>query len=53
MSGEVAGIIATLYALSHLSFKYPSSDAIATGFHHLRDFALEHPQADVIFAAID
>ena len=51
--GEVAGIIATLYALSHLSFEYPDNEGIANGFHELRDFALEHSSAGDIMAAID
>ena len=53
VSGEVAGIIATLYALSHLSFQYQDNEAIANGFHALRDFALEHSNVKDILDAID
>ncbi len=53
VNGEVAGIIATLYALSHLSFQYRSTESLATAFHQLREFALEHARADVILAALD
>lgn len=53
VSGEVAGIIATLYALSHLSFEYPETDRLATAFHQLREFALEHAHANDILAAIN
>jgi hypothetical protein len=50
---ETAGIIASLYALSQLAFEFPTKDIFATRFHELRAFALEHPRAREIFAAID
>jgi hypothetical protein len=53
VSAETAGIIATLYALSELSFQYPTQDRFATRFHQLRAYALDHPQVEAIFAAID
>ena len=53
MDAESAGIVATLYALSALSFKYPAVDVFATRFHQLRDFALEHAKAGAILEAID
>ena len=53
VSGQVAGIIATLYALSHLSMKYQDADCLADAFHNLRDFAIEHEHGSVILAAID
>jgi hypothetical protein len=53
VDAETAGIIATLYALSHLALAHPTKDIFATRFHELRAFALEHPQARAIFGAID
>jgi hypothetical protein len=53
MDAESAGIVATLYALSALSFKYPAVDVFATRFHQLRDFALGHAKAGAILEAID
>jgi hypothetical protein len=38
--------------LSHLSFQI-QHESIATHFHKLRDFALDHAEASVIMAAID
>lgn len=52
VSPEAAGIIATLFALSHLSMHF-GSDHLAEGFHRLRDYVSEHPEAAEIFAAID
>jgi Antirestriction protein len=52
MSADAAGITACLFALSHLSFQ-TEGDAIATHFHLLRDFAIAHPEAQEILAAID
>lgn len=52
LTADALGIIATLFALSHLSFEI-SDDRIAEHFHLLRDFAAEHPEASDIFQAID
>ena len=52
MSADAAGITACLFALSQLSFQV-RNDQIAEHFHLLRDFALEHSEANVILAAID
>ena len=52
MSADAAGITACLFALSHLSFQI-QHESIATHFHNLRDFALDHAEASVILAAID
>jgi hypothetical protein len=52
LSSDAAGITACLYAMSHLSFRIRSS-SIAAHFHWLRDFALQHPEASSILAAID
>ena len=53
VSGEVAGIIATLYALSALAQRYRQSEPLAHGFYELRDFALQHASAQVILSATD
>ncbi|MBA4208418.1 MAG: antirestriction protein [Parvibaculum sp.] len=49
---DAAGIIATLFALSHLSFKYESA-RFSDGYHRLYAFAADHPEASEIFSAID
>jgi hypothetical protein len=53
VDADTTGVIVTLYALSHLSFQHPTKDVFAKHFHELRDFAMDHPQASAIFAAID
>lgn len=53
VSGDVAGIIATLFALSNLSFELEDEATIVDHFHQLRDFALDHPERENILAAID
>jgi hypothetical protein len=53
MDAEAAGIVATLHALSLLSFKYQAVETFATRFHELRDFALDHARARAILQAID
>jgi len=53
LSAEAAGITATLFALSRLSFQHPEAELLAERFHQLREFALDHPEASGIFAAID
>ncbi len=52
MSADAAGITVCLFAFSHLSFDYPI-ELFTQHFHWLRDFAAEHAEARVIFAAID
>ena len=53
MSAEAAGITVTLFALSHLAFRYPDEEQLSDRFHQLREFASEHAEARDIFAAID
>ncbi len=53
VTGDAVGIIATLFALSHLSFEHQDSDMLSDRFHQLRDFAIDHAEADNILAAID
>jgi hypothetical protein len=52
MSAEAAGITACLFAFSHLSFRV-ADEVISNHYYQLRDFALEHPEAGAILAAID
>lgn len=52
VSAQAAGIIATLFAFSHLSFRY-KSDHLADGYDRLYGFAAEHPEATEIVQAID
>lgn len=52
MSGDAAGIVACLFALSHLSFRIPN-DMLSRHFHQLLEFAAEHREASAIIAATD
>ena len=52
MSADAAGITVCLFAFSHLSFECEGS-MFAEHFHWLREFSLTHPEASVIFSAID
>jgi Antirestriction protein len=52
MSREAAGMTACLFACSHLSFRY-DDETLARHYHWLRDFAAEHAEAPLIWAAID
>jgi hypothetical protein len=52
VSAEAAGIIATLFALSHLSFRH-EVDELSDAYMRLYDFAADHPEAGEIFQAID
>ena len=56
VSGDAAGIIVSLFSFSHLSFileEDPLGARIANYFHLLRDFASTHPEAELIYRAID
>jgi hypothetical protein len=53
MSADAAGITVCLFAYSHLSFQFPAEARFSRHFYQLRAFALEHPEASLIFAAID
>ena len=53
MSADAAGITTCLFAYSHLSFHDPKGELFAERFHQLREYALEHPEAGEILAAID
>ena len=56
VSGDAAGIIVSLFTFSHVSFLLeddPLGPRVAQYFHLLRDFAGDHPEAGLIFRAID
>lgn len=52
MSRDAAGIAVCLFTFSQLSFEY-RIDVFAKHFHWLREFAIDHPEAGVIFQAMD
>lgn len=52
MSPDAAGITVCLFAFSHLSFAY-TTDVFSRHYHRLYEFAQNHPEARLIFAAID
>lgn len=53
VSNDAAGIIATLFALSHMSMAFRGAEHLAEHYHRLLDFAAEHEDSRMIFAAID
>lgn len=52
VSAEAAGIIATMFAFSHLSFQF-QHDRLAEGYKRLYAYSADHPEAAEIFQAID
>ena len=52
LSADAAGIVVCLFTFSHMSFQYTDS-TFGRHFHLLRVFAMDHPEAGLIFAAID
>ena len=52
VSADAAGIIATLFAFSHLSFR-SQSDLLCDGYSRLYAYAAYHDEAAEIFQAID
>lgn len=54
MSRDAAGIVWTMFACSHLAFRFEAAaELLSTRYHQLREFALEHPEAREIMAAVD
>ena len=56
MSADAAGIVATLFALGQLAGEVQSTDSgdvLIDRYYLLRDFALDHAEARLIFKAID
>jgi hypothetical protein len=52
MSTDAAGIVATMFALCQLANER-QDEAIINRYYALRMFALDHPEAHLIFRAID
>ena len=52
MTAEAAGIVATLFTFSHLSFRF-ESEQLVTGYARLYEYMGDHPEAGEIFQAID
>lgn len=52
MSPDAAGIVACLFAYGYLA-NSTGAAALSRHFHWLRDYALDHPEAGKILAAID
>lgn len=57
VSNEAAGIIATMFALSHLAFyvaeRGGDTDHITNQYWFLRAYAVDHTEAPAIIAAVD
>lgn len=55
LSADALGIAVCLYAYSHLSFSDIDgfADTCAQQYHWLREYMLEHPEAQAILGAID
>lgn len=51
VSAEAAGIIATMFAFSHLSFQF-QSERLVEGYERLYAYSADHPEAAEIFQAI-
>ncbi|HWU61490.1 MAG TPA: antirestriction protein [Ensifer sp.] len=52
VSADAAGIIVTLFALSHLSFQF-ESERLSAAYQRLHEYASGHEEATSIFGAID
>lgn len=52
LSADAAGIVATLFTLSHLSFD-SSTEHLADHYHKLLEFVDSHAESSAIFRAID
>lgn len=52
LSADAVGIVVTLFALGHLTFRYPESD-ITDRYQQLLAYARQHAESGRILAAID
>ena len=52
VSAEAAGIIATMFAFSHLSFQF-ETERLVEGYERLYAYSADHPEAPEIFQAVD
>lgn len=48
-----AGVVATLMALSEMTFRYKDDEGLSEAFHSLREYAATREDFDLIFRAID
>jgi hypothetical protein len=55
LSGDALGLVACLYAYSHLSFvsPKPAATTYARMYHRLREYVMEHAEVDAILQATD
>lgn len=54
LAADALGIVACLYAYSHLSFgEGEFAQTCAEHYHLLREYVLEHPEVDAILGAVD
>jgi hypothetical protein len=55
LSGDALGLVACLYAYSHLSFvsTKPATTTYARMYHRLREYVMEHAEVDAILQATD
>jgi hypothetical protein len=53
VSGEAAGIVATLFSLSSLAMRLPTQEILADRYHQLLDFARGRPDYEAIASLID
>lgn len=53
MSGDAAGIIATMFALNRMLCDGEQCEKLRDNYYRLRDFAYQHDQAVLIHRAID
>ena len=52
VSAEAAGVIATMFTFSHLSFQF-ETERLVEGYERLYAYSADHPEASEIFQAID
>jgi hypothetical protein len=49
VSADVAGIVASLFALAELRFTYRAEGIFGLRYRQLHEYAAAHPQASLIF----
>ena len=53
LSPEALGVVTCLFAYSHMSFKFTDNPTFSEQYHKLREYAYNHPEASMIFRAVD
>jgi hypothetical protein len=53
MSGDAAGLVTCLFVFNQLCWNNPQNSAYVDLFYKLKDFAMQHKEADEILQAID